>query len=481
MTLHKNNQARAINELFCKILEENEICSIRAETLRQAKFNKDAAAKAVGQVLFSVVGLCDSHNKKSDWESQIHVSNDEQRMIFIKTKLQSWGYLSQSFAQLPNDFSCGSRELLLALGYVIHQKHFIDKVISRHSNPLHQDLVSFLRKEDSSVSEKMFLDSAYHAVQLNIKDRIQYHMILTGKLRLALRRLYSVYQHLTSLTKTIQESTEGVSLQQQLSHLTPLEVHVLRFPSSFRKLLQEMERDNQELSHLLEWKQKESLFWEWMGSVLTAHIEDQDQASSAASSCENASLEPSVFLPVPSDIGDQVEAARDHLRDVILRHEKEMTKVEHLIRRKKVSSVEAEVHKMHMDKELFEKTLQLRSCGFDEEDSADTLSSCEETCEAAAAASSPKMSTEHNTQRRRSTRENNKVLSPCAAKAARQEAFLKAVNREVSNLTEKVEKLKADLRHTQMQNIERVQALINMDESVICIQPRSVKQYYCNQ
>lgn len=36
-----SSQVKAVIELLCTILEENNISSIRAETLRQAKFNKD--------------------------------------------------------------------------------------------------------------------------------------------------------------------------------------------------------------------------------------------------------------------------------------------------------------------------------------------------------------------------------------------------------------------------------------------------------
>lgn len=38
-----SGQVRGVIELFCKILEENISCAVRAEALRQAKFNKESA------------------------------------------------------------------------------------------------------------------------------------------------------------------------------------------------------------------------------------------------------------------------------------------------------------------------------------------------------------------------------------------------------------------------------------------------------
>ena len=70
------------------------------------------------------------------------------------------------------------------------------------------------------------------------------------------------------------------------------------------------------------------------GSVLTAHIESESRVSSAASSYVDTLPEPTIYLPVPADIGQQIESARDSLRDVILRHEGEMSKVEEIIQRK---------------------------------------------------------------------------------------------------------------------------------------------------
>ncbi|RUS71910.1 hypothetical protein EGW08_020323 [Elysia chlorotica] len=470
----KNGQARAINELLCTILEENHISFVRAETLRQAKFDKCSAAKSIGQLLFDVVCVCESDNVNQGLEFLKRMIPNENQMIFLKTKLQGWGYLSDSFAKLPNDFSTGSRELLLALGWVIYQQSFINKIIKRRSCPLHQDFVKFSKSKSGILKSPEEQSTKSRCDNLMcLKEKIQYHMMLTGKLRMSLRRLYSTYQQLTSFTYCIHQSTEGVHLQSAFNHLTPLEVHVLRHPGSLKKMLHELEKDNLELTHLLEWKQKENVFWEWMGSVLSAQIESQNRsgASSAASMYDDALPEPSVYLPIPENVDEQIRSARDHLRAVILKHEDEMSRVEQIVQRKKVSTVEAEIHKLHMDKELFEKTLQLRSCGIGEEKNSHQSINNKGTDESAASEKISAFASPFSGL-------NKDIMSPYAARASQQEALKKAINKEISSLKEKVEKLQTDLRKTQLQNMEDVQRLINNDSNVICIQPRSLKHFY---
>ena len=74
---------------------------------------------------------------------------------------------------------------------------------------------------------------------------------------------------------------------------------------------------------------------------------------------------------------------------------------------------------MHMDKELFEKTLQLRTCGLGEERDVQESCGADETMEATLGVNG-KVSSRYMVS-------HNEVLSPYAAKAARRETLLKKV------------------------------------------------------
>ena len=62
----------------------------------------------------------------------------------MKYQLQNLGYLNPQLAQLPNDMSDGSRQLLLAVGWLIHSQRLFDQIISNQTNPLYQDLFGFV-------------------------------------------------------------------------------------------------------------------------------------------------------------------------------------------------------------------------------------------------------------------------------------------------------------------------------------------------
>ena len=76
---------------------------------------------------------------------------------------------------------------------------------------------------------------------------------------------------------------------------------------------------------------------------------------------------------------------------------------------------------MHMDKELFEVTLQLRSCGIGEEKSLHESCNSEGTKESAA---SERISTTSSSF----SGGNKEFMSPYAARAVRQEALMIAVS-----------------------------------------------------
>lgn len=57
----------------------------------------------------------------------------------MKQELQEKGFYSRQFSQLPNDMSSGSRELLLALAWLLCTERIIDKFMENCASPIDED------------------------------------------------------------------------------------------------------------------------------------------------------------------------------------------------------------------------------------------------------------------------------------------------------------------------------------------------------
>ena len=59
--------------------------------------------------------------------------------MFVKQEMQGRGFYSRDFSQLPNDMSGGSRELLLALAWLLCTEKVIDKFMENCASPIEED------------------------------------------------------------------------------------------------------------------------------------------------------------------------------------------------------------------------------------------------------------------------------------------------------------------------------------------------------
>ena len=63
-------------------------------------------------------------------------------VVYSKCFMQDQGYYSKEFSSLPNDASSGSREVLLAIAWLLSSQKVIDKFVDLHSSPLDQEYPS---------------------------------------------------------------------------------------------------------------------------------------------------------------------------------------------------------------------------------------------------------------------------------------------------------------------------------------------------
>ncbi|XP_005094547.1 tubulin epsilon and delta complex protein 1 isoform X1 [Aplysia californica] len=462
--MSKSNHVRGVIELFCKVLLENKVSHLRAETLRQAKFNNELAIEPLWELLHDIICYCDGKSPNGK-ECRVTFNKTAAAVERVKSQLQKWGYLNPGLSQLPVDMSYGSRQLLLAVGWVVHSQKLFDQVISKRTNPLYQHLLTFIETRSKTPElEKSPPES--HRSTVSSKEELQKQLVLCGKLQLSLRRLFAVQQEMAKITRSVHMYTKGVNLQPELDHLTTLEVYLLRHPGAMKHMLEELEQDNEQLKHLLDWKDKEHIFWQWLDSVLDLSIQEGDPQQTLLSLEE----EELVYLPVPSTIGRDIDAARTELREAILKHEEDIERMEQIVFRKsqKVSQVEREVTTMLMDRDLVQLSSRLASCGI-----GPTLSAGASTL--LAEESQQEQSAEEEAAPLSSSRFKFQLQSERSIKAGKLNILTNAVNKKTEALRERVEDLEETLRQMQLQNLEQLQQLVNQNTDVICILPRHFK------
>ncbi|KAH9488730.1 Tubulin epsilon and delta complex protein 1 [Bulinus truncatus] len=383
-------------------------------------------------LLYDVISFCISQNATDRAKKSPNIDKED-KVVFIKSELQKWGYLSSSFAALPADMSIGSRDLLMALGWLIHKQEVFDKMLSCRSNPLHQHLRDFAKFDEAT--------------------------------------LYS--QELRCLTKKIRLYTQGVSLQPDLNHLTPLEVFLLRHPESLKQMLNELESDNIELQNLLDWKDQEHVFWDWMQSALNLHVQEN-------SAKEKRSFTPSagdVYLPLPSSIGKDIANVRSDLRDFILRHESEIERLDQLILEKKVTPVELQVMTMQAEAEIAQLGHRLHHCGRGWDLGQDRVEEpSANRCESSFAA--PDVNLFDSFLKK----PMSKFIphSEKGIKAAKLESLQQEVKRETTLLVQHIKELEVQLKQVYLHNMRMLHSSIESDNNIICIQPRCLKKLLDN-
>ena len=63
----------------------------------------------------------------------------EELVTYVKHELQTRGFHSYDFALLPHGYEHGSRELLLAIGWLMCKEHILDRFIMKCTEPLDEE------------------------------------------------------------------------------------------------------------------------------------------------------------------------------------------------------------------------------------------------------------------------------------------------------------------------------------------------------
>ncbi|CAO2587565.1 Tubulin epsilon and delta complex protein 1 [Lemmus lemmus] len=210
----------------------------------------------------------------------------------VKSALDSQGYPRSALVQCPEGSSQRSRELLLALSWLLARGPFLEQLLAQTRVQLGDQLPQC---EALAIPGPL----APHVETESLMD-LRLVEWLMGKLRLRWRRLISSQQEqCTLLSKVVQPHGQGAVWPSSLCLLL--------------QLLQALESENVRLGAALEWRHCELVFWQWMDTVLDACLSENPAVTS----------QPTV-LPMISERGhgelelvkQELQALQEELREV---------------------------------------------------------------------------------------------------------------------------------------------------------------------
>lgn len=225
------------------------------EIFRRAKFDRPEAAPVLWQLLLRVLSPLAANNTWTDLapEAQARV---------VKSALGSRGYPRSVLLQFPDGSSQGSRELLLALSWLLAQGPLLEQLLAQTRVQLGDQLPQC--EALTSPGPLACLVATKSPVDLRLVEW------LMGKLRFRWRCLILSQREQCTLLSKIHLYTQGCHSQQSLGHLSVAETEMLRDPESSQQLLHALESENARLEAALEWRRCELVFWQWMDTVLDA-------------------------------------------------------------------------------------------------------------------------------------------------------------------------------------------------------------------
>lgn len=268
-------QIRETIEALCSVLNSNCPTKVSAECFRLAKFNKEEATESLWSTLFTV--LCTENLTKPIDKSNQSV------VTFCKHKMFHKGYRLNEFFRLPDDMSRGSRELMLALGWLIAREDVVSSFINKLEPLVFED-----PPVDLSLYDKIPLPPALDVFrgQTNKEngdrtvDLAECLILHYNKLNSSLKNLVGSMNEYTNIMYKL-HSVSKTSKSQTSCHFSSQDVYFLRYPHELVKYQEKLEWFCSYAKDLVCWSVNELTFWKWMESVLDGKILDNAEEDTA--------------------------------------------------------------------------------------------------------------------------------------------------------------------------------------------------------
>ena len=284
MLFDKMAQIREIIGAICTIFNGHCPEEISPESFRQAKFDMNDTTPTLWRTLHTV--LCINTFRPID-SSKHNLVNLCKHAMFQK------GYKVTDFYNLPEDMSRGSRELMLALGWLMSKEDILSELISRLEPLIFEDPPIDLYSNDKIPLPKT-LDHDRGCERKGPKNpahvaellKLKYH-----KLSLALRSLLASKREYTRAICKLHSVPKGAKFSSS-SHFSSQDIYFLCHPQELLKYEERVGWFCNYAKALLLWVANEATFWKWMTSVLNAKMHDAKQTDRKAdtSNCQEDQL-----------------------------------------------------------------------------------------------------------------------------------------------------------------------------------------------
>nr|XP_045253631.1 tubulin epsilon and delta complex protein 1 isoform X7 [Macaca fascicularis] len=258
------------------------------EIFRRAKFDRPEATSALWQLLFRVLSPLPAGNALASIALEVQAR-------LVKSALCSQGYPRLALAQLPEDGSKGSRELLLALSWLLARGPVPEQMLAQTRVPLGDEMTVCQCEALASLGPP-----APHLEAEGPVD-VRHVQWLMGKLRFRWRQLVS-------------------SQQEQCALLS--------------KLLRTLEHESRRLEAVLAWRRAEPVFWQWMvrkpthpSPGIPSRSGPQDTVLGTCAPEAPAAASQPTFLPWVPECGDgelelvvrELQTLEEELREAVER------------------------------------------------------------------------------------------------------------------------------------------------------------------
>ncbi|XP_068109441.1 tubulin epsilon and delta complex protein 1 [Hyperolius riggenbachi] len=258
----------SIREALCALCRVLSVCGSNCdpETFRKAKFNRPEAALDFWTLLYCILKQICSRNDStpSGDEKGIH----DNQIRYVKCILQIQGYGRPAFYSLSDDGTEGSREILLAFSWLLDKVKILERMLEKNKVHFGDEFTFCMCSQEKTGAVKD--TNAVTKTEVDVRH-LQW---LNGRLRLCQRNLHAAHMEKCNILYKIHSYTQGIHNDQKARHLSPMELEFLRHPE-INKLPQCLALENSYLEAYMEWKRLESVYWQWMETVLESTSEDE--------------------------------------------------------------------------------------------------------------------------------------------------------------------------------------------------------------
>ena len=338
--------------LLLSLLSECGVPKVHSECFRRAKYNRGEATEDLWKLTFHVMqavmvldgDMCDG-NMNTITYLPITASNlPKVQTILRHYMLVELGYEREEFYQ-P---TVGSQEMLLAFGWLLNRSSFFGK-LSRHFLTIANTAEIPLRSASKHLIEHVLEENRVMGCELesimapfkpdydtsqrdSCMEVLQKLAWFRGKLDTKLKSVQGLCSAYHSMADKIHKSTMNPRVHGTVKgHLSTHEVFLLRYPTQMKSYLSKLKWCVRVLQKVAQWQNQESLFWQWMESILDMQeqekVRNSSQDNEESGDGEGEVTGVHVDVPILTAI---VQKQLEEFEDLLARSKHRIDRVEHV-------------------------------------------------------------------------------------------------------------------------------------------------------